>query len=178
MQRVALITGGVRGIGRALALTLADRGWSIATCYRTSESESQSLNEALTQKGVRALSERADVASASEAEALVHKVETEFGRIDALINGAGPYHRVNLLAETVDGWHEMINANLNSVFYVSRAGVAGMKERRWGRIINFSMVNADKEEAQPFITGRYIAKSGVLILTRTLAKLLAPHRSG
>lgn len=174
-ERVALVTGGARGIGRAIALALAERGWSIATCYRTSESDALSLNEALTAKGVRAMSERADVADAGEAEMLVRKVEAEFGRIDALINGAGPYHRVNLLDETVAGWNEMINANLSSVFYVSRAAIPGMKERQWGRIVNFSMANADKQEAQPFVTGHYIAKSGLLILTRTLAKLLAPH---
>ncbi len=174
-DRVALITGGARGIGRAIALALAERGWSIATCYLTSESEAASLNDALRAKGVGAISERADVADAGQAEALVRKVESEFGRIDAVINGAGPYHRINLLEETVEGWNDMIDANLNSVFYVSRAAVSGMKERRWGRIINFSMVNADKQEAQPFVTAHYIAKSGVLILTRTLAKLLAPH---
>lgn len=175
MEKVALITGGVRGIGRAIALALGDRGWSIATCYRTSESEAASLNEALAAKGVQAISERADVSDAAQAEALVRKVENEFGRIDALINGAGPYHRVNLLDETLEGWNEMINGNLNSAYYVSRAVIPKMKEHRWGRIINFSMANADKCEAQPFVTGHYIAKSGLLILTRTLAKLLAPY---
>ncbi|MEW6125813.1 MAG: SDR family oxidoreductase [Acidobacteriota bacterium] len=174
MDKVALITGGVRGIGRAIALALSERGWAIATCYRASEEDAASLNKALAAKGVRAISERADVSDARQAEAFVRMVENEFGHIDALINGAGPYHRVNLLEETVDGWNEMINGNLNSAFYVSRAVIPGMKERRSGRIINFSMANADKGEAQPFVTGHYIAKSGLLILTRTLAKLLAP----
>jgi 3-oxoacyl-[acyl-carrier protein] reductase len=174
-ERVALITGGVRGIGRAIALALAEHGWSIATCYRTSEDDARSLNDELIARGVRSLSVRADVGRASEAELLVRQVESEFGRIDALINGAGPYHRINLLEESIEGWDEMIQANLSSVFYVSRAAVAGMKARNWGRIINFSMVNADKQEAQPFVTAHYIAKSGVLILTRTLAKMLAPH---
>jgi 3-oxoacyl-[acyl-carrier protein] reductase len=174
-EKVALITGGVRGIGRAIALALGERDWSIATCYRTSEDEAATLNEALRAKGVRALSVAADVSIPDAASDLVKQVEAEFGHIDALINGAGPYHRVNLLDETIEGWNAMLDGNLNSVFYVTRAVVAGMKERRRGRIINFSMANADKHEGQPFVTGHYIAKAGVLMLTRTYAKLLAPY---
>jgi 3-oxoacyl-[acyl-carrier protein] reductase len=172
-QRVALITGGARGIGRAIALRLADEGWAIAACYRSSESDAVSLREELQAKNVKALIERADVSQASVAEVFVQKVEAEFSRIDALINCAGPYHRVALLDESIAGWHEMFDNNLHPIFYLSRAVVKGMKERRWGRIINFSMANADQQVGQPFVTAHYIAKSGVLILTRSLAKVLA-----
>jgi 3-oxoacyl-[acyl-carrier protein] reductase len=106
--------------------------------------------------------------------ALVQKVEKEWGRIDALINAAGPYHRVSLFDETIAGWHEMFDNNLHPVFYLSRAVAAGMKARKWGRIINFSMANADQLVGQPFVTAYYIAKVGVLIVTKTLAKMLAP----
>lgn len=172
--KIALITGGVRGIGRAIALALGERGWSIATCYRTSEDDAATLNETLRAKGVRTLSVAADVSIPDVASDLVKQVEAEFGHIDALINGAGPYHRISLLDETVEGWNAMLDGNLNSVFYVTRAVVAGMKERHQGRVINFSMANADKHEGQPFVTAHYIAKAGVLMLTRTYAKLLAP----
>jgi 3-oxoacyl-[acyl-carrier protein] reductase len=174
-QKVALITGGVRGIGRAIALTLAEQGWAIAACYRSSESDADSLQDELQQKNVKMMIERVDVSNASAAETLVGKVEAEFGRIDALINCAGPYHRVALLEESLEGWHQMFDNNLHPVFYLSRAVVNGMKERKWGRIINFSMANADQQIGQPFVTAHYIAKSGVLILTRSLAKILAPH---
>ncbi|HYP26009.1 MAG TPA: SDR family oxidoreductase [Blastocatellia bacterium] len=174
-ERVALITGGARGIGRAIALALAERGWAVATCYRTSEAQALELAETIRQKGARAMTERADVSDVNEAEHLVRRVESEWGRVDALINCAGPYHRVNLLEETVEGWHEMFDNNLHPVFYLSRAVAAGMKERRWGRIINFSMANADQHVGQPFVTAHYIAKAGVLVLTRSLAKVLAPH---
>jgi 3-oxoacyl-[acyl-carrier protein] reductase len=175
IERVALITGGVRGIGRAIALRLAEQGWTIAVCYRSSESDAQTLAEELQQRNVRALIERADVSDAAAAEALVGKVEAEFGRIDALINCAGPYHRVALLDETLEGWHQMFDNNLHPIFYLSRAVARGMKERRSGRIINFSMANADQQIGQPFVTAHYIAKAGVLILTRSLAKVLASH---
>ena len=91
------------------------------------------------------------------------------------INGAGPYHRVNLFDETVEGWNEMFDGNLHPIFYLAKAVATGMKARKSGRIISFSMANADQMISQPDVTAHYIAKAGVLILTRTLAKLLAPH---
>jgi 3-oxoacyl-[acyl-carrier protein] reductase len=102
-------------------------------------------------------------------------VEGELGRIDALVNCAGPYRRVNVLEETVEGWHAMFDNNLHPVFYLSRAVAPGMIARKWGRIVSFSMANADQHVGQPGITAHYIAKAGVLTLTRTLAKVLAPH---
>ena len=173
-ERVAVITGGVRGIGRAIASQLADEGWSIAACYRTSADDAESLRVALRGKGARAMIERADVSDANVAEGFVRQVEGEWGRIDALINAAGPYHRVALLEESIEGWHEMFDHNLHPVFYMCRAVAAGMKTRRSGRIINFGMANADQHVGQPFVTGHYIAKAGVLILTRSFAKILAP----
>jgi 3-oxoacyl-[acyl-carrier protein] reductase len=174
-ERVALITGGVRGIGRAAAIALSERGWALATCYRTSAGDAEELTQRLRARGGRAMTQRADVSDPIQSEELVRKVKEEYGRIDALINCAGPYHRVNLLEETLEGWHEMFDNNLHPIFYLSRAVAAGMKQRGWGRIVNFSMANADQQIGQPFVTAHYISKVGVLILTRTLAKLLAPH---
>ncbi len=173
--RVALITGGARGIGRAIALNLATEGWSVAICYRKSKKEAEETVEAIQSKGARGIAEQADVSDPQAAENLVRQVEKVMGRIDALINCAGPYHRVNLMEETVEGWHSMFNNNLHPVFYMSRAVAPGMKARKWGRIVNFSMANADQMVGQPELTAHYISKVGVLILTRSLARLLAPH---
>ncbi len=172
--KVALITGGARGIGRTIALDLAERGWAVAICFRNSEKEANETLAAIQQKGAKGLAIRCDVSDHIAAADLATHVEKEWGRIDALINGAGPYHRVNLFDETIAGWHEMFDHNLHPIFYLSRAVAAGMKARRWGRIINFSMANADQLIGQPFVTAHYIAKVGVLILTKTLAKMLAP----
>jgi 3-oxoacyl-[acyl-carrier protein] reductase len=105
----------------------------------------------------------------------VGRVEAEWKRIDALINCAGPYHRINLLEETVEGWHSMFDNNLHPVFYLSQAVIPGMIEHKWGRIICFSMANADQLIAQPQLTAHYIAKVGLLVLTRSLARVVAPH---
>ena len=174
-KRVALITGGARGIGRAIGLHLAESGWSVAVCYRSSEREAQETVEAIQQKGGKGLAVKADVSDPERALGFVRDVEKTWGRIDALINCAGPYHRVPLLEETLEGWHAMFSNNLHPVFYLGRLVAPGMIERKWGRIITFSMANADQCVAQPQITAHYIAKAGVLILTRTLARVLAPH---
>ena len=174
-HQVALITGGAKGIGRGIALDLASRQWKVAFCYRTSEAEAKTTAQDITARGGQALALRCDVSDPVAAKNTVTQVETEWGRIDALINGAGPYHRVNLFDETVEGWNEMFEGNLHPIFYLAQAVAPGMKARKAGRIISFSMANADQMEAQPDVTAHYIAKAGVLILTRTLAKLLAPY---
>jgi 3-oxoacyl-[acyl-carrier protein] reductase len=174
-QHVALITGGAKGIGRGIALDLASRQWKIAFCYRTSEGEAQTTAQEIMQRGGQALAIRCDVSDPVAAKNMVAQVETEWGRVDVLINGAGPYHRINLFDETVEGWNEMFAGNLHPIFYLAQAVAPGMKARKIGHIINFSMANADQMEAQPDVTAHYIAKAGVLILTRTLAKLLAPY---
>ncbi len=174
-ERVAVITGGARGIGRAIALSLADSGWPVMICYRTSAREAAETVEAIRAKGWRGQAVVCDVSDAKAAEGLIRQVEKEWGRVDALINCAGPYHRVEILDETVEGWHAMFDNNLHPVFYLSRAVAPGMIARKWGRIVSFSMATADQLVAQPSLTAHYIAKAGVLVLTRSLARVLAPH---
>ena len=173
--KVALITGGARGIGKGIALDLATGGWSVAICYRTSEQEAETTTRAIDERGGQGFAVRCDVSDPAACRDLVGRVEERWGKIDVLVNGAGPYHRVNLFDETPEGWAEMFTNNLHPVLYLAQAVAPGMKARKYGRIISFSMANADKMEAQPMITAHYSAKAGILILTRTLAKLLAPH---
>jgi 3-oxoacyl-[acyl-carrier protein] reductase len=106
---------------------------------------------------------------------LVQNVRREWGRIDALVNGAGPYHRVSLLQETHAGWHSMFDNNLHPVFYLSQAVIPIMREQKWGRIVCFTMANAEQLIAQPQLTAHYITKVGLLALARSYARVLAPH---
>jgi len=174
-QKVALITGGARGIGKQIGLALARKDWNIAICYRTSKDDAEEMVEMINEIGREAYSQQCDVSDPSAAKGLVKHVHNKFGRIDALINCAGPYHRVNILKETPEGWNSMFDNNLHPVFYLTQAVSEGMMEREYGRIINFSMANADKMMAQTEVTAHYIAKAGVLMLTRAFAKQLAPH---
>jgi 3-oxoacyl-[acyl-carrier protein] reductase len=173
-SKVALITGGAKGIGRAVALDLAARGWSVAICYRTSAREADEVMDGVKQYGSGGLALQCDVSKADAAAVLVERVHQEFGRIDALINGAGPYHRVSLLQETIAGWHKMFDNNLHPVFYLTQAVVPIMKAQKWGRIVSFSMANAEQLIAQPQLTAHYITKVGLLALSRSFARLIAP----
>src|SRR5712692_5219891 len=174
-EKVALIAGGARGIGREVALDLAGRGWSVAIFYRKSAQEAAEVMDAVQKKESKGLALQCDVSDPKAAAEMVQRVEKEWGRIDALINCAGPYHRVELLKETVEGWHSMFDNNLHPVFYLAKAVLPGMIERKWGRIVCFSMANADQLIGQPQLTAHYIAKVGVLVLARSLARVVAPH---
>jgi len=174
-EKVALITGGAKGIGRAIALDLAGSGWSVAICYRKSAMEANEVIAGIEKKGAKGLALQSDVSDPKSVESLVGKIESEWGRLDALINSAGPYERVALLDETIEGWHSMFDNNLHPIFYLSKLVAPGMIQRKWGRIVSFSMANADQLIGQPQLTAHYIAKVGVLVLTRTLARVLAPH---
>src|SRR5213593_1841275 len=111
MAKAALITGGAKGIGHAVGLDLAAAGWDIALCYRTSEREAAETASRIMQSGRRAMAERCDVSDAAAGEAFVRNVEKEFSAEDALINCAGPYHRINILDETPAGWTAMFARN-------------------------------------------------------------------
>jgi len=174
-SRVALVPGGARGIGRQIALNLAERGWAVALCYRTSRVAALETVEAVKGRGGDALALQADVSSPEECGTLVEKTMEWRGRIDALVQCAGPYHRVDIFAETPEGWREMFANNLDCLFYLAQRVAPIMIGARWGRIVAFSMANADRLLAQPQVTAHYLAKVGVLGLVRTLSKALAKH---
>ena len=175
-ERVALIPGGAKGIGRQIGLRLAERGFAVAVAYRTSDQAAEETRRAIEAQGPGALALRADVSKPGECEELVQRVTEWKGRVDALVNCAGPYHRVDILSETPEGWREMFANNLDCLFYLARAVAPKMIEGGGGRIVAFSMANADRILAQPQLTAHYLAKVGVLGLVRTLAKALAKHK--
>lgn len=172
---MALITGGIRGIGRALALSLAADGWAVAACYRASQRDARDTEAAIRAAGADALVTRADVADPTAAARFVRQVESAWGRLDVLVHAAGPFHRAPLLEDTPAAWRAAFDANLHALFYVARAAAPGMIARRWGRILTFGVANADRMAGQTHVTAYYAAKVGVLVLTRSLARVLAPH---
>jgi 3-oxoacyl-[acyl-carrier protein] reductase len=173
-DKVALVTGGSRGIGRAVCLGLAEYGWSVAFCYKTSELDAKATMDDLEKYGTKVDSTQCDISDPEAAEKWVLSIEEEFGHIDALVNCAGTYHRVNLMEETVLGWNDMFDNNLHPLFYLSRSVIPVMAKNKWGRIISFSMANAEKLESNPYVTAHYIAKAGIIGLMRSFATLVAP----
>jgi 3-oxoacyl-[acyl-carrier protein] reductase len=136
--RVALVTGGSRGIGRALAVSLADAGAAVAINYLERADAAKEVAERIRKQGGRAIVVGADVSKAAAVKAMVGDVERELGPIDVLVNNAGIG-----LVRTVDDLTEedfdrTIAVNLKSVFLCTQAVVPGMRERKWGRIVNIS----------------------------------------
>src|SRR5262245_33193970 len=129
-MKTALITGGARGIGRAIALDLASRGWNIALSYRTSESEAAQTRADAETHGVKTFAMRADASDPATCEELFKRVREAVGSPDALIHAAGPYHRVDLLKETPEGWRNMLANNLDSFFYCARLAAPAMIEKK------------------------------------------------
>lgn len=173
-RRVALVTGGARGIGRATALRLAEDGWAVAFCWRTSRDAAEQTAAELDRRGAPVVHGAYDVSRPDACHALVERVVGTWGRIDALVNAAGPYHRQPLMETSLEDWHAMFDGNLHPLFYLSRLVAAPMKERRWGRIVGFGIAQADKLMGQPNLAPHYIAKAGVVSLSRTLARVLGP----
>jgi 3-oxoacyl-[acyl-carrier protein] reductase len=137
-KRVALVTGGSRGIGQAIAVSLADAGAAVAVNYREKAAEAEAVADAIRSKGGKAIAVQADVSRAGEVTRLMAAVERGLGPIDVLVNNAGVG-----LVRSVDDLTEAdfdltIAVNLKSVFLCTQAVIPGMRARQWGRIVNIS----------------------------------------
>src|SRR5215475_4099909 len=136
--RVALVTGGSRGIGRAIAISLAEAGAAVAVNYLSKAGEAKSVVEAIHKLGSRAISVGADVSKAAAVKGMVAGIERELGPIDILINNAGIAINRPVEELTEEDFDLTMAVNLKSVFLCTQAVLPGMRKRRWGRIVNIS----------------------------------------
>ena len=142
-SRVALVTGGTGGIGTAIVRKLAGMGHKVATNYRD-KARATAWQEALKRDGIDVALAAGDVSDPATAEAMVREVVDQIGPVDILVNNAGitrdgTFHKMSAMQ-----WQEVINTNLNSCFNVTRPVIDGMRERKWGRIIQISSINGQK----------------------------------
>ena len=170
----ALVTGSAKGIGRALVLMLAEEGYNVAVHYHKSQGEAQEVTEKARGHGVEAITLQADVTDAEQAATLVKEAHAQLGGLDVLINNVGDYLFTPLNELEIDDWHAMFDSNLHSTFYTCRAAVPLMRERG-GRIINLGYAGAELIKARPSITAYSIAKTGVILYSKALAKVEAKH---
>ena len=138
--RVALVTGGGRGIGSAIALELASRGNNVAISYNRSENEAMKICEKMSTFGVKSLAVKCNVTFADQVEALFSEIEKELGPVEILVNNAGVTRDNLLMRMKDDDWDSVISANLTSVYRCSKQALKKMVKARWGRIINISSV--------------------------------------
>jgi len=167
-DRVALVTGAVGGIGRAISLHLAQEGATLALNYLVERDEdAEDFLKQLTRQGFRAALYKADVSRYDEAVSLVERATKDFGRIDVLINNAGITIDKTLKNMSPDQWDKVLGVDLSSVFYCSRAVIGQMLERGYGRIINISSVVGQKGNFGQ--TNYAAAKAGIIGFTKALA---------
>jgi len=169
--RVALVTGSSRGIGRAIALALAEAGADVAVHYRARALEARAVAEAIGQAGRRRACLQADVSVSGDVDRLVKSVESELGTIDILVNNAGVARPQPVEEIQEADWDELIRVNLKSCFLVTQAALAAMRAKKWGRIINISSVAA---QLGGVVGPHYAAsKAGMHGLTHYYARRLA-----
>ena len=169
--KIALVTGGNRGIGRAIAVALAGAGADVAVNFRSREKEARETCGEIEKLGHRAVAVQADVSLAADVARLVATVDAELGSVAILVNNAG-VTRPQPIAEIIEAdWDAIIAVNLKSVFLVTQAVLSKMRAARWGRIINLSSVAA---QLGGVVGPHYAAsKAGILGLTHSYAHLLA-----
>ncbi len=165
-DRRALVTGAGRGIGRSIALALAEAGADVAVTARTT-SELEQVAAEIKAMGRNAIAHPCDVTDASQVGKLASSLAESFGTLDILVNNAGSGKSQKFLNHPDELWQEMLSINLTSVYYVTKAFAPGMVAQKWGRIINIASVAA--KVGARYIAAYTAAKHGVLGLTRALA---------
>jgi 3-oxoacyl-[acyl-carrier protein] reductase len=166
--RVALVTGGTRGIGRATVHALVRDGFDVAFCYRSDDGAARSLEKEALDLGARVTGTRVDVADAASVRAWVSATEEEFGQIDAAVTAAGITRDNPLVLMEDEQWRQVIDTNLDGVYHVCRSVVFGMMKRRGGAIVNISSVAGVYGNGTQ--TNYSASKAGIIGFSRALAK--------
>jgi NAD(P)-dependent dehydrogenase (short-subunit alcohol dehydrogenase family) len=172
--RVALVTGGARGLGRVIVEDLAEAGAAVALAARNLDQAAEVARSVGQATGQKVLGLRVDVTRTDEIKAMVDQVLAAWGRIDILVNNAGINIRGPIDVLTEDDWDNVIDTNLKGPWLCCRAVAATMKKQAWGRVINVSSMLG--EIAMPGRTPYCSSKGGLTLMTRTLALEWAPHR--
>ena len=168
-NRVALVTGGSRGIGKEIALVLGRAGLRVAVAYRTNKLGAQKVLSDLRAVGAEAVALATDVTDPARVKELIEAVAKQFGRLDVLVNNVGGFEWKPVVESTVEEWAAIILSNLYSVFYATKFALPVMRRQHWGRIINMGAVGAERGVGQAKISAYSAAKAGIVAFTRSVA---------
>lgn len=170
-DKVALVTGGARGIGRAIAIELASRGAAVAVNYRSSSAEAEKLSAEIQEMGVESFLIQGDVSSKEDSKRVMEAVMDTFKQIDILVNNAGITRDRTMRKMTDEEWTDVLNTNLNGTFFCTRAAIPSMIQRKFGRIVNIASFVG---QAGAYGQANYAASKGAIIaFTKTVALELA-----
>lgn len=168
---VALVSGGSRGIGRAVVRRLAEDGYDVAFCYVSAEEPARELEKEIAGLGRRAVATRVDVTDAEAVRAWVRETGSELGPIDAVVTSAGVTRDSALVLMADEDWHTVLDINLDGMYNVCRSAIFDMMKSRSGVIVNLSSVAGVKGHARQ--TNYAAAKAGIIGFTKATAKELA-----
>ncbi len=166
-EHIAIITGSGKGIGRAIAHRLAQDGVTVVVNYQR---DAAAAKETLAQTGSRSIAVQADVSQPDGAKQLIDETLRAFGRIDILINNVGPFLVKSIMDTEIDEWRRMIDGNLSSAFYCIKYALPAMRVQKSGHIINLGSLNAEYARGAPTTTAYNAAKSGLVVLTKSIAR--------
>lgn len=170
-ERVCLVTGGSRGIGRAIVRELAESGATVAFSYRTRKDQAESLLKEIEDLGGRGETYQADVTDTEQVQKMIDAIHEKLGPISVLVNNAGMGQDRTFAKMTRDKWDEVISVNLHGTFNVTKSVLPDMIQENWGRIINISSIVGQRGN---FGQANYSAsKAGMIGMTKTLALELA-----
>jgi len=168
-DKIALVTGSSRGMGRNIALRLADEAEGVIVHFKKNRDSAIDVVKEIEKKGKLSGCLQADLTQEDQAHAFIREAEEQFGRIDILINNFGPILEKSWERLSAEDWDQMWRGNLGSAFYCLQAVLPGMRGRKWGRIVNMGFSRVEQLVAYRNIVPYAIAKTGLLILTRSVA---------
>jgi NAD(P)-dependent dehydrogenase (short-subunit alcohol dehydrogenase family) len=171
----ALVTGAASGIGREIALALARSGYDVAVHYRRSEADAEQTRSEAEECGVSAITLQADLTDFDAAAVLVREAHHRLGGLAALVNNVGNYAYRPLDELTVEEWEDILATNLHATFATCRVAVPLMRDRGEGRIVNLGYAGAQSLIGRPNLVAYAIAKTGVVLLTKAIARAEAPN---
>ena len=168
-NRVAVVTGASRGIGKEIALALGRSGLRVAVVFRTNRLGAQKVLAELRALGAEGVALSSDVTDPSRVKELMEAVSKQFGRLDVLVNNVGDFEWKPVVESTVEAWNSIIVSNLYSVFYTTKFALPLMRRQHWGRIVNLGAVGAERAFGQAKISAYSAAKAGIVAFTRSVA---------
>lgn len=173
-ERVALVTGGARRFGSSVTRHLAKRGYRVVINYRSSRPQAEALAGRIRGSGGEAMPLRADVTRERDVRCMFERVRRVFGRLDVLVNNVGDYLEKPLARVSVQEWEAVIRSNLTSVFLCTKEALPLMRRRQGGRIVTIGYAPAGRIAASQRCAVYHLAKTGALILTKSMAVEEAP----
>ena len=169
-ERVAIVTGSGKGIGRGIAKRLAADGVTVVVNFQKDQAAAQEAMAQVQTLAPRSVSIQADVATPEGAKSLIDQTLEKFGRLDVLVNNAGPF-LVKLVFDTeVDEWKRILDGNLSSAFYCTKFALPKMREQKSGSIVYIGSLNAETTRGAPTTAAYNAAKTGLVVLSKSVAR--------